>query len=77
MQQVFITRVASQSRTGSPSLDKSTGVDAVTGNFVLDRTDASVASPSGLLVVQRTYNSVMLRQGAFGVGWTAPRSACR
>ncbi|MFN6118797.1 MAG: DUF6531 domain-containing protein, partial [Actinomycetes bacterium] len=67
----YSTRVAIINRLGSQSLDPTTGVDAATGNFVVDRTDIDVASPSGLLGIHRTYNSVSTEVGAFGRGWSS------
>ena len=67
----YTTRVAIENRLRSVSLDPSTGVDAATGNFVVERSDVEAASPSGLLGVHRTYNSQSTAVGAFGRGWSS------
>ena len=70
----FLTRLATEPRLRSMALDPATGVDAVSGNFSLDRVDAVVKSPSGMLEFHRVYNSALdLRgvTGAFGRGWTS------
>lgn len=71
MLKYFVTRVAIENRLRSVSLDPSTGVDAATGNFVFDRSDVAVSSPSGLLSAHRTYNSASTAVGAFGRGWSS------
>ena len=67
----FVTRVAVENRLRSVSLDPSTGVDAATGNFSISRTDVTVAGPSGLLSIARTYNSASTASGALGRGWSS------
>ncbi|SDY35714.1 DNRLRE domain-containing protein [Thermoactinomyces sp. DSM 45892] len=49
-------------------------VNAVTGNLVMDETDAKTGGRGPAVEIGRTYNSRSTEAGAFGLGWTFSES---
>ncbi|GIF97014.1 LamG-like jellyroll fold domain-containing protein [Catellatospora citrea] len=66
---VLSTPVPQPSITSTLSQNGDKGFDPTAGNYTTAATDATIATVGPSLSVQRSYNSVDPRIGAFGFGW--------